>query len=105
VQRIVPYHIVEKRTLFCIAANLSADRPLRVKTRLAFQQPNVSFGCQVQTLGGKAGLLVRRGGATRRSTSVTPFAPERMGDGAMKRPGAAPRFYAEGWAKLQDDAA
>jgi len=60
----------------------------------------------VQTLVGRAGLLVAlalRGGATRRSTSVTPFAPEWMGDGAMKRPGAAPRFYAEAWAKLRDD--
>jgi len=42
-QRVVPYHIVEKRTLFCIAANWTARRPLGVKTRIRVFGTYVSF--------------------------------------------------------------
>ena len=90
-------------------ASISDDSPQRglhrVKPGSRLIRAYVSFS-RVQTLGGEADLLVRlamRGDTTRRSTSVTPFAPEWMRDGAMKRPGAAPRFYAEAWAKPRDD--
>jgi hypothetical protein len=43
-QRIVPYHIVEKRALFCIAANVTADRPLGAITRIAVKRAYVSSG-------------------------------------------------------------
>ena len=59
-----------------------------------------TFACEYATLPardweGRGDHLVR--------TDWDPFAPEWMGDGATKRPAAAPRFYAEGWAKLRED--